>query len=175
MNMSNVILILLAIAFLWGAINLDRASQIRSLDEKNMNTQLSDSIEFLRKLNGKSPREESHGRRIEAYRETVKKTANENPISLNNIEKDFSEGTKATKSALNQILNSTNKVKVNLNDLEFQSAEMKKKAVTDSKTTVENLSQLVSSIQNIQSSSSEFTTQSAVLAQNIAEVKEHLA
>ena len=46
--MSNVILIVLAILLLWGAINLDRTSQRRVVEDQS--AQLNDSIEILRKL-----------------------------------------------------------------------------------------------------------------------------
>ena len=52
MNTSNIILILLAILLLWGAINLDRTSQRRVVEDQS--AQLNDSIEILRKLKGKS-------------------------------------------------------------------------------------------------------------------------
>ena len=45
MNMSNVILIVLAILLLWGAINLDRTSQRRVVEDQS--AQLNDSIEIL--------------------------------------------------------------------------------------------------------------------------------
>ena len=37
MNMSNIILIMLAILLLWGAINLDRTSQRRVVEDKVLN------------------------------------------------------------------------------------------------------------------------------------------
>ena len=47
MNMGNLILIVLAILLLWGAINLDRTSQRRVVEDQS--AQLNDSIEILRK------------------------------------------------------------------------------------------------------------------------------
>jgi cell fate (sporulation/competence/biofilm development) regulator YlbF (YheA/YmcA/DUF963 family) len=45
----------------------------------------------------------------------------------------------------------------------------------EAKAAIDNLTKLYQTIQNVQMSSGEFTKQSAVLAQNIAEVKDHLA
>ena len=173
MNMISVLLIALAVLLLWGAINLDRTTQDRVVNEQN--AQLNDSIEFLRKLKSKSPSEESHGRRIDAYRETVSKAVSQNPESLSRIEKDFEEGTNSNLSDLESLLKSTMNINSNLKQIENQSTEMKFMSDQESKITVSNLTQLYSSIQDIQSSSSDFTKQSAVLAQDIAEVKEYLA
>lgn len=173
MNMISVLFIALAVLLLWGAINLDRTTQERVVNEQN--GQLNDSIEFLRKLKSKSPSEESHGRRIDAYRETVSKAVSQNPESLTRIEKDFEEGTNSNLSDLESLLESTKNINSNLKQIETQSTEMKFMSDQESKITVSNLTQLYSSIQDIQSSSSDFTKQSAVLAQDIAEVKEYLA
>ena len=173
MNMSNVLIIVLAILLLWGAINLDRSSQVRVVEDTN--SQLNDSIEFLRKLKGKSAREESDSRRIDAYRETVNKAANENPESLNRIEKDFNQGTDANNSAINNLIFSTENINSTLEEIEALSKEIDMKNDVEAKAAIDNLTKLFQTIQNVQMSSGEFTKQSAVLAQNIAEVKDHLA
>jgi hypothetical protein len=173
MNMISGLFIALAVLLLWGAINLDRTTQVRVVDDQN--ARLNDSIEFLRNLKTKSPREESHGRRIDAYRETVSKAVSQNPESLSRIEKEFAEGTNSNLSDLESLLKSTKVINSNLKNVETQSTEMKFMSDQESKITVSNLTQLYSSIQDIQSSSSDFTKQSAVLAQDIAEVKEYLA
>ena len=173
MNMSNVLLIVLAILLLWGAINLDRSSQFRVVEDTN--SQLNDSIEFLRKLKGKSAREESDSRRIDAYRETVNKAANENPESLNRIEKDFNQGTEANSSAIKNLIFSTESINSTLKEIEALSNEIDMKNDLEAKAAIDNLTKLYQTIQNVQMSSGEFTKQSAVLAQNIAEVKDHLA
>ena len=174
MNVSNVVLIILAILLLWGAINLDRTSSQRRVVEEQ-NSTLNDSIEFLRKLNRKSAREQSHGRRIDAYRETVTKAVNDNPENLNQIEMNFESGTGANNSAIGNLINSTEVINSNLKEIEKKSSETTMKNELEAKLAVENLTKLYQSIQGVQISSSEFNKQSAVLAQNIAEVKEHLA
>ncbi len=173
MNMSNLLLIVLAILLLWGAINLDRSSQIRVVDEQN--SQLNDSIEFLRKLKGKSAGEESDSRRIDAYRETVNKAANQNPEFLNQIENDFKQGSDSNDSAIGNIISSTGNINSTLKEIEAVSQEINMKNELEAKIAIDNLTKLYQSIQNVQISSGEFSKQSAVLAQNIAEVKEHLA
>ena len=173
MNMSNVLLILLAIALLWGAINLDRSIQPRVVEEQS--SQLNDSMEFLRKLKKKSPNELSNDERINAYRETVNRAASMNPEMLNQIGNDFEGGTKANSSELLTMLQSTSKINTDLEQLEAQSTEMKITADQETKVTVTNLGQLISSIQDIEVSSGDFSNQSAVLAKDIAEVKRYLS
>ncbi len=173
MNMSNVLLIVMAIILLWAAINLDRSSQTRIVDDQN--SQLNDSIEFLRKLKNKSAQEESHGRRIEAYRETVQNAVGENPLKLEQIEDDFGSGTQANNSGIKELLNATNKIKSDLEIIQSKSSEMKNKGELDSRASIENLTNLYVSIQDIESTTSEFTNKSALLARDIAEVKEYLA
>ena len=63
MNLSNVILIIAAILLLWGAINLDRTSQRRVIEDQS--SQLNDSMEILNRLKGKSPEEKSKSRRVD--------------------------------------------------------------------------------------------------------------
>ena len=108
MNMSNVILIVLAILLLWGAINLDRTSQRRVVEDQS--AQLNDSIEILRKLKGKSPSEASNNRRIAAYSETVNRAAKENPEFLGKIEKDFDAGASSNSVDIEKLINSTSEI-----------------------------------------------------------------
>ena len=174
MNVSNVVLIVLAILLIWGAINLDRTSSQRRVVEEQ-NSTLNDSMEFLRKLKGKSAREQSHGRRIDAYRETVTKAVNDNPENLNRIEKNFEAGTDSNNSAIGNLINSTEIINSNLKEIEKKSTEATMKNEIDAKLAVENLTKLYQSIQGVQISSDDLNKQSAVLSQNIAEVKEYLA
>jgi hypothetical protein len=62
-----------------------------------------------------------------------------------------------------------------LKEIEAVSQEINMKNELEAKIAIDNLTKLYQSIQNVQISSGEFSKQSAVLAQNIAEVKEHLA
>ena len=173
MNMSNVILIVLAILLLWGAINLDRTSQRRVVEDQS--AQLNDSIEILRKLKGKSPSEASNNRRIAAYSETVNRAAKENPEFLGKIEKDFDAGASSNSVDIEKLINSTNEIAVNLDSIQTKAQEAKVKQELDSKFVVENLTRLVHSINAVEASSQEFSRNSAVLSQNIAEVNQYLS
>mgnify|MGYP006251670301 FL=1 len=173
MNMSNVILIVLAILLLWGAINLDRTSQRRVVEDQS--AQLNDSIEILRKLKGKSPSEASNNRRIAAYSETVNRAAKENPEYLGKIEKDFDAGASSNSVDIEKLINSTNEIAVNLDSIQTKAQEAKVKQELDSKFVVENLTRLVHSINAVEASSQEFSRNSAVLSQNIAEVNQYLS
>ncbi|MGB1589419.1 MAG: hypothetical protein ACPHDO_03660 [Candidatus Poseidoniaceae archaeon] len=173
MNMSNVILIVLAILLLWGAINLDRTSQRRVVEDQS--AQLNDSIEILRKIKGKSPSEASNNRRIAAYSETVNRAAKENPEFLGKIEKDFDAGASSNSVDIEKLINSTNEIAVNLDSIQTKAQEAKVKQELDSKFVVENLTRLVHSINAVEASSQEFSRNSAVLSQNIAEVNQYLS
>lgn len=173
MNMSNVILIVLAILLLWGAINLDRTSQRRVVEDQS--AQLNDSIEILRKLKSKSPSEASNNRRIAAYSETVNRAVKENPEYLGKIEKDFDAGASSNSVDIEKLINSTNEIAVNLDSIQTKAQEAKVKQELDSKFVVENLTRLVHSINAVEASSQEFSRNSAVLSQNIAEVNQYLS
>ena len=173
MNMSNVILIVLAILLLWGAINLDRTSQRRVVEDQS--AQLNDSIEILRKLKGKSPSEASNNRRIAAYSETVNRAAKENPEYLGKIEKDFDAGASSNSVDIEKLINSTSEIAENLDSIQTKAQEAKVKQELDSKFVVENLTRLVHSINAVEASSQEFGRNSAVLSQNIAEVNQYLS
>ena len=173
MNMSNVILIVLAILLLWGAINLDRTSQRRVVEDQS--AQLNDTIEILRKIKGKSPSEASNNRRIAAYSETVNRAAKENPEFLGKIEKDFDAGASSNSVDIEKLINSTNEIAVNLDSIQTKAQEAKVKQELDSKFVVENLTRLVHSINAVEASSQEFSRNSAVLSQNIAEVNQYLS
>ena len=173
MNMSNVILIVLAILLLWGAINLDRTSQRRVVEDQS--AQLNDSIEILRKLKGKSPSEASNNRRIAAYSETVNRAAKENPEFLGKIEKDFDAGASSNSVDIEKLINSTSEIAENLDSIQTKTQEAKVKQELDSKFVVENLTRLVHSINAVEASSQEFSRNSAVLSQNIAEVNQYLS
>ena len=173
MNMSNVILIVLAILLLWGAINLDRTSQRRVVEDQS--SQLNDSIEILRKIKGKSPNEASSNRRIAAYSETVNRAAKENPEFLGKIEKDFDAGASSNSVDIEKLINSTSEIAENLDSIQTKAQEAKVKQELDSKFVVENLTRLVHSINAVEASSQEFSRNSAVLSQNIAEVNQYLS
>ena len=173
MNVGNVLLIGLAILLLWGAINLDRTSQRRVVEDQS--SQLNDTMEFLRKVKGREPKDESNSRRINAYTETVNRAIKENPEYLRQIEKDFEDGTSSNSNQIEKIIESTDKITSNLDEIQSKTAEVKAKQAVDSQRVVENLTKLVQSINAVETASQEFSQNSAVLSQNIAEVNHYLS
>tara|TARA_B100000674_G_C37333000_1_gene686154 strand:+ start:65 stop:586 length:522 start_codon:yes stop_codon:yes gene_type:complete len=173
MNAGNVLLIVLAILLLWGAINLDRTSQRRVVEDQS--SQLNDTMEFLRKVKGREPKDASNSRRIDAYAETVNRAIKENPEHLKQIEKYFEEGTSSNSNQIDKIIQSTDKITSNLDDIKAKTAEVKTKQAVDSQLVVENLTKLVQSINAVEIASQEFSQNSAVLSQNIAEVNHYLS
>ncbi|MAK26185.1 MAG: hypothetical protein CMA02_02815 [Euryarchaeota archaeon] len=173
MNVGNILLIGLAILLLWGAINLDRTSQRRVVEDQS--SQLNDTMEFLRKVKGREPKDESNSRRINAYTETVNRAIKENPEYLRQIEKDFEDGTSSNSNQIEKIIESTDKITSNLDEIQSKTAEVKAKQAVDSQHVVENLTKLVQSINAVEIASQEFSQNSAVLSQNIAEVNHYLS
>ena len=96
-------------------------------------------MEFLRKVKGREPRDASNSRRIDAYRETVNRAIKENPEYLRQIEKDFEEGTSSNSNQIEKIIESTDKITSNLDDIQSKTAEVKAKQALDSQQVVENL------------------------------------
>ena len=118
MNLSNVILIIAAIILLWGAINLDRTSQRRVIEDQS--SQLNDSMEILNRLKGKSPEEKSKSRRVDEYSKIVNKAVEENPEHIEQIEANFVAGTSSNNANLESLLNSTNQISANLEENGFK-------------------------------------------------------
>ena len=173
MNLSNVILIIAAILLLWGAINLDRTSQRRVIEDQS--SQLNDSMEILNRLKGKSPEEKSKSRRVDEYSKIVNKAVEENPEHIEQIEANFVAGTSSSNANLESLLNSTNQISANLEEIGVKSTDSKAKQEIESRFVIDNLTKLVHSINAVEASSQEFSRNSAVLSKNIAEVNEYLA
>ena len=122
-----------------------------------------------------APSEASNNRRIAAYSETVNRAAKENPEYLGKIEKDFDAGASSNSVDIEKLINSTSEIAVNLDSIQTKAQEAKVKQELDSKFVVENLTRLVHSINAVEASSQEFSRNSAVLSQNIAEVNQYLS
>lgn len=169
MQIINAALLFLALVFVWSAMNLDRTPVARvQLDES---TQLNDSIEFLRKLRGRSANEESQTRRIKAYRQTVMESMNENPKILSEIEANFEEGLKANSKALAAINDGSQKVVENVNSIVISSQNSHDKMQNQITNTSENLGEMVRLIMEIKDQASKTNAQSEDLKAKVSEVK----
>ncbi|MDP6870462.1 MAG: hypothetical protein QGI21_06805 [Candidatus Poseidoniaceae archaeon] len=169
MQIINAVLLFLALILIWGTLNLDRSAN--RIVETDQSTQLNDSIEFLRKLKRKSAREESLGRRMEAYRKTVEQALKENPDYLKDIEENFGKGTQACESLLDNLMSSTVKINSDLTHVNEAVQKVRESDNADSITTVSHLRELFQAISEIESASSDVEGYSANLNQQISEVK----
>ena len=169
MQIINAVLLFLALVFIWGAMNLDRAPVTRI--QIDGSTQLNDSIEFLRKLRGKSPNEESQSRRINAYRTAVNDSMNENPTALSEIEANFEEGLKANSKAINKINKESSELFQNMEQIVTQSQNSKLEMQEQITNTSSNLSEMVGLIMDIKEHASRNNTQSDDLKGMVSEVK----
>jgi len=172
MNISNLLLIILAVSVLWMAINLDRSSQQRITSDQN--SQLNDSMEFLRGIKNKSANERSKDRRINAYRKTVERTLVENPENLKKIEENFNQSTDSNSKLIENVQLEAEMVANKLSQLKSKNTDAILKSREDNQKITENLKNLAESISSVNNSTSKFEENSAILVRNIAEVKEYL-
>ena len=105
----------------------------------------------------------------------VLSAAKENPEYLSKIEKDFGAGANSNSADIDKLVNSTSEIAESLDSIQTKTRETKAKQELDSKFVAENLTRLVHSINAVEASSQEFSRNSAVLSQNIAEVNNYLA
>ena len=62
MEIVNAVLLILALTFVWGAVNLERPSASRV--EINQTDQFNESVKFLQRLKKPSAKEDSYDREI---------------------------------------------------------------------------------------------------------------
>ena len=87
MEIINGILLILARAFVWGAVNLERPAV--SKVEINQSDQMNESMNFLKRLKKPSAREESQSRRLNAYKSTMDNIISEIPDTMQKIEESY--------------------------------------------------------------------------------------
>ena len=87
MEIINGILLILALAFVWGAVNLERPAV--SKVEINQSDQMNESMNFLKRLKKPSAREESQSRRLNAYKSTMDNIISEIPDTMQKIEESY--------------------------------------------------------------------------------------
>jgi uncharacterized phage infection (PIP) family protein YhgE len=169
MQLINAGLIFLAILLMWSTLNLERPSSINTTNEQS--TQLNDSMEFLRKLKGKSAKEESQTKRIEAYRQTVELSLQDNPDSINEIDVKFDKGSQDCDNLLNQIISSSQTIDNDIFEINQSVEKIRTKESNDSSETITHLRDILDVINQLESSSSEVESYSRGLSKRISEVK----
>ena len=84
MEIINGILLLLALALVWGAVNLERPAV--SKVEINQSDQMNESMNFLKRLKRPSAKEDSQSKRLNAWKSTMAKIIPEIPETMAKIE-----------------------------------------------------------------------------------------
>tara|TARA_B100001113_G_C21015381_1_gene581142 strand:- start:489 stop:1013 length:525 start_codon:yes stop_codon:yes gene_type:complete len=84
MEIINGILLLLALALIWGAVNLERPAT--SKVDINQSDQMNESMNFLKRLKKPSAKEDSQSKRINAWKSTMSKIIPEIPETMAKIE-----------------------------------------------------------------------------------------
>jgi hypothetical protein len=169
MQMINAILLFLALILMWSTLSLDRSSGVRISNDQS--TQLNDSMEFLRKLKGKSANEESQTRRIDAYRKTVEQSLKDNPDSINEILNKFDSGSEVCGSLLRQIISSSLALSNDLSEIKQSIDKTQSNESQEASQTVYHLRELLDLINQLETSSSDVESFSRDLSVQISEVK----
>jgi septal ring factor EnvC (AmiA/AmiB activator) len=84
MEIINGILLLLALALVWGAVNLERPAV--SKVEINQSDQMNESMNFLKRLKRPSAKEDSQSKRLNAWKSAMAKIIPEIPETMAKIE-----------------------------------------------------------------------------------------
>ena len=84
MEIINGILLLLALALIWGAVNLERPAT--SKVDINQSDQMNESMNFLKRLKRPSAKEDSQSKRLNAWKSTMAKIIPEIPETMAKIE-----------------------------------------------------------------------------------------
>ena len=103
MEIINGILLILALAFVWGAVNLERPAV--SKVEINQSDQMNESMNFLKRLKKPSAREESQSRRLNAYKSTMDNIISEIPDTMQKIEESYEGICQGNNRKLRQLIN----------------------------------------------------------------------
>ena len=140
MEIVNAVLLILALTFVWGAVNLERPSASRV--EINQTDQFNESVKFLQRLKKPSAKEDSYDRRINAYKSTMDSIISEIPDTVQQMEESYEHNNQnATQKIgqLNSLVGSITTILEVNNDTQQQSFL----------TAIEKLNQLSSQINNL--------------------------
>ena len=170
MQIINAILLFLAILLMWSTLNLER-STANIARPGDQSSQLADSMEFLRKIKNKSPKEESQSKRVDAYKKIAEESLKDNPESIDRVESKFDKGTKHCSSLMNGLSRSSddlvNKFEAIKQDIDsVKSIEHEKFSETSTL-----LKEMMIAINDLESSTRDVENSSLDLSNQIAEVK----
>lgn len=151
MEIVNAVLIFVALALMWGALNLDRSPMARV--EVDQSSQLNDSMTFLQKLRSKSPKEEIQTRRIRAFQANLAQITDENPELLVGTESMIADREEENGIQLNSLISSAEAMGVaRLEEIKMQE-ENNGQRRQDIAAVEDDLLELVSTISQIQQES----------------------
>jgi|GEM_PF-1499407 len=170
MQIINAILLFLAILLMWSTLNLERSTN-NIAKPGDQSSQLNDSMEFLRKLKNKSPKEESQSKRIEAYKKIAEESLKDNPESIDRVELKFDKGAKHCSSLMVGLSRSSSDL---VNKFEMVKQDISKiKSIEDQRfsETSTLLKDMMIAINDLESSTRDVESSSRELSNQIAEVK----
>lgn len=101
MEIVNAVLLILALTFVWGAVNLERPSASRV--EINQTDQFNESVKFLQRLKKPSAKEDSYDRRINAYKSTMDSIISEIPDTVQQMEDSYDHNNKNATQKIGQL------------------------------------------------------------------------
>ena len=140
MEIVNAVLLILALTFVWGAVNLERPSASRV--EINQTDQFNESVKFLQRLKKPSAKEDSYDRRINAYKSTMDSIISEIPDTVQQMEDSYDHNNKNATQKIGQLNSLVSSITTRLegsNDAQQQTFL----------TAIEKLNQLSSQINNL--------------------------
>jgi chromosome segregation ATPase len=140
MEIVNAVLLILALTFVWGAVNLERPSA--SKVEINQTDQFNESVKFLQRLKKPSAKEDSYDRRINAYKSTMDSIISEIPDTVQQMEDSYDHNNKNATQKIGQLNSLVSSITTRLegsNDAQQQTFL----------TAIEKLNQLSSQINNL--------------------------
>ena len=140
MEIVNAVLLILALTFVWGAVNLERPSTSRV--EINQTDQFNESVQFLQRLKKPSAKEDSYNRRINAYKSTMDSIISEIPDTVQQMEDSYDHNNKTATQKIGQLNSLVGSITTRLegnNDTQQQNFL----------TAIEKLNQLSSQINNL--------------------------
>ena len=101
MEIVNAVLLILALSFVWGAVNLESPSASRV--EINQTDQFNESVKFLQRLKTPSAKEDSYDRSINAYKSTMDAIISGIPDTVQQMEDSYSYNNRNATQKIGQL------------------------------------------------------------------------
>ena len=114
MEIVNAVLLILALTFVWGAVNLERPSASRV--EINQTDQFNESVKFLQRLKKPSAKEDSYDRRINAYKSTMDTIISEMPDTVQQMKDSYDHNNKNATQKIRQLNSLVDSITTKLDD-----------------------------------------------------------